>query len=178
MNETAEAVNSLGLFIVKTQTVGNAVASVTVTGAFSSDFNSYKIIYEGGRTSASAANMQFQFGGITTNNYFTNRIEQTAGTATVLGVTATALPAWIIGRTGNTRMQFSLELSNPNTTNAGTLGACQFTCLDNLLAYGGTASCWLEIVVPTSTTSFTFTPGSGTFTGGTIRVYGYRNSYS
>jgi hypothetical protein len=174
MNDVSTLGNYQGLFWIKSQTVGTGVASVTVTGAFSSDFNSYKIIYEGGRTSSSAANMQFQFGGITTSNYFTNRIEQVAGTATVLGVTATALPAWIIGRTGNTRMQFSLELSNPNTTNAGTLGACQFTCLDNLLAYGGTASCWLETVAVGSTTSFNFVPSSGTFTGGTIRVYGYR----
>jgi hypothetical protein len=28
----------------------------------------------------------------------------------------------------------------------------------------------------TSYTAFTFTPSSGTLTGGTIRVYGYRNS--
>lgn len=167
--------NGIGLWLIKSQAVGTAVATVTLTGAFSSDYNNYKIVWEGGKSSASAPTMQFQFGGITTTNYFTTRVEQTAGTATVLGAQNSSLVAWILGYAGNQQFRFDLDLSNPNTTNLGTVGKTLYTSLDNLLAYGGTSSHWLEIVTPTTTTSFTLTPGSGTFTGGTIRVYGYRN---
>jgi hypothetical protein len=40
------------LTLIKTQTIGTAVSSVTVTGAFSTTYDNYKIIVSGGVASA------------------------------------------------------------------------------------------------------------------------------
>ena len=40
----ASDMNAVGLWLVKTQTIGSGVGSVAVTGAFSADYDNYKII--------------------------------------------------------------------------------------------------------------------------------------
>ena len=69
---TAADMNAVGLWLVKTQTVGTAVASVTVTDAFSSTYDNYRIIYTGGAASTSCVlSLQFGIGGtMTTTNYY------------------------------------------------------------------------------------------------------------
>jgi hypothetical protein len=176
MNETGSAVNGLGLFIVKTQTVGNAVSSVTVTGAFSSDFNSYKIIYEGGSSSASATQLQMQLGGITASVYYSSGMQQLATSATVVTTNSLAVGAWFLGYTGNQTMRFEMDFSNPNAVGSGKVGNTKFASYDSTASYGGTRA--HQAITSAGATSFTFTPSTGTLTGGTIRVYGYRNSYS
>ena len=52
---TAAQMNSVGMWLVKTQTVGTAVSSVTVTGAFSADYDNYLILMSGGTGSDSAS---------------------------------------------------------------------------------------------------------------------------
>ena len=42
-----------GLVYVTSQTVGSAVSTVTVPGAFSTTWNDYRIIYSGGTATAS-----------------------------------------------------------------------------------------------------------------------------
>ena len=52
---TAAAANNMansGLTYVKQQTIGNGVASVTVSDAFSATYDNYKIVINGGATSA------------------------------------------------------------------------------------------------------------------------------
>ena len=44
----ASDLNAIGLWLVKSQTVGTGVSSVTVSNAFSADFDNYRIIYSGG----------------------------------------------------------------------------------------------------------------------------------
>ena len=41
---TAAQMNAVGLWEIKTQTIGTGVASFEVTGAFSSDYDNYKIV--------------------------------------------------------------------------------------------------------------------------------------
>ena len=65
---TAAQMNSVGLWLVKTQVVGNAVASVAVTSAFSSDYDSYRIIYSGGSQSI-AGEMRMTLGATAANYY-------------------------------------------------------------------------------------------------------------
>ena len=173
MNDVSTLGNYQGLFHIKTQTVGTGVASVTVTGAFSSDFNSYKIIYEGGKTSASATSLQLQFGGITGASYYSNGMQQVATSATVVTTSNPALVAWILGYTGNQIMRFELDFSNPNAVGLGKIGNTKYASYDNAASYGGTVA--HQLITTASTTSFTFTPTTGTLTGGTIRIYGYRN---
>jgi len=51
---TAAQMNSVGLWLIKTQTIGSAVSSVAVTSAFSADYQNYRIIISGGAASATA----------------------------------------------------------------------------------------------------------------------------
>jgi hypothetical protein len=56
-----------GLQFIKSQTIGSGVSTVTVTGAFSSAYNNYKIIISGGV--ASTTNTLNMIVGSTTANY-------------------------------------------------------------------------------------------------------------
>ena len=55
----ADLNESSGLVLVKTQTVGSGVSSVTVTGAFSATFDNYLITDNGGTQSVDTALMFF-----------------------------------------------------------------------------------------------------------------------
>ncbi len=44
----ASDMNAVGLWLVKSQTIGTGVSSVTVTGAFSANYDRYKITVSGG----------------------------------------------------------------------------------------------------------------------------------
>ena len=59
-------INSNGLQLISTTTIGSAVASVAVTGAFSSTYDAYKIIVTGGTASTTDNNMRYINTGSTT----------------------------------------------------------------------------------------------------------------
>ena len=59
---------SSGLVLVKTQTIGTSVTSVTVSDAFSSTFDNYKIITRVGYASTNN-DTYVRIGGISTNTY-------------------------------------------------------------------------------------------------------------
>ncbi len=71
VNDTVEALQEYaGLVLVKTQTVGSGVSSVTVTGAFSSAFRNYRIIITGG-SGTNDGSIQMRLG-TTTTGYYSN----------------------------------------------------------------------------------------------------------
>jgi hypothetical protein len=63
---TAAQMNAVGLWLVKTQTVGSAVPDVTVTDAFSADYDNYKILYTGGTASGAVGPLNMKLGSSTT----------------------------------------------------------------------------------------------------------------
>jgi hypothetical protein len=174
MNETAEAVNSLGLFIIKSQTIGNAVSSVTVTGAFSSDFDHYKIIVQANSIAAGGPYMTWQMGSTTTGYYWGAPVANYAS-STASAITTNNGTSWDrLGPGGTAGMAGVYDLLNPfkneNTIITGTYA-------DPATAgSAGVGSGYLNNT--TSYTAFTVGLTSSTMTGGTIKVYGYRNSYS
>jgi hypothetical protein len=175
MNETAEAVNSLGLFIVKTQAVGNvAVPSVTVTDAFSSDFDDYLITINT-VVSANQPNIGLRLGATASGYAYSGYYQNFGGGALTVDATTTAtylnIGACGNGTGGQGRVSFHATVKSPNlaqqtyyVVNNGSLTWTNFYTgyIDNSTQY----------------TAFTILPSSGTITGGTVRVYGYRNSYS
>ena len=62
---TAADMDAVGLWLVKTQTVGTGVSSVTVTGAFSSTYDNYFVTYTGG-TGSTQTPLRIQMGSTTT----------------------------------------------------------------------------------------------------------------
>jgi len=167
---TAAQMNSVGLWLVKTQTIGTAVSSVTVTGAFSADYDNYKIIVSGGVGSTSSslglrlsASATGYYAGLIYGSY-------SGATANFLGVNnGTSFTYSGVGTTQSLAM--NIELLNPFATKT--------TGISN--AYIDTATAGAAGTVTgfhnsaTSHTAFTILAGAGTLTGGTIRVYGYRN---
>jgi hypothetical protein len=166
---TAAQMNSVGMWLVKTQTVGAAVSSVTVTGAFSADYDNYLILMNNSTPSANAS-IAIQLGGSVTGYYgFMNYGTVAVNTPLGAGRNNTAQLNWIGGGTAGQHAAVSVQVLNPFKAayTKFTNGAYQ-----NGSDYGTMQG---EHRVGTSYTSFTLTPDAGTLSGGTIRVYGYRN---
>jgi hypothetical protein len=157
-----------GLRLVKKQTVGTGVASVTVTGAFSATYENYKIILIGGSASNNAAMVMTL--GATATGYYSGGVALQYGTTTVFGIQQANAANWSsIGRNSTGGNMISLDLYRPfESAQTG------FTASANDFVTGGfyiTNSGYLANT--TSYTAFTIAPGTGTITGGTIYVYGY-----
>ena len=164
---TAAAMDSIGLWLVKTQTIGTAVSSVTVTDAFSADYDNYKIMISGGQGSAST-NLRYNNTGSTTQYYSAGTVTLYS-TKAVAGFSTNNASSIIAGSVLTSLISCDLTVINP------------FLAKDTLFSIGqvvfgadaGTGAAIHSSAV--SYTGFTLAPQSGTFTGGTIRVYGYRN---
>ena len=163
--------NKIGLWLVKTQVIGTAVASVQVTDAFSADFDNYHILISDGVASANTT-LSLTLGATTTGYYYGTTWRTYAGATGVYNGANVA--AWADGIFISTNaINCDVVLKNPflakrTFVNYRTSGAA--TSGINLSADGGG---FLDNA--TSYTAFTLTPASGTITGGTIRVYGFRN---
>lgn len=159
-----------GLELVKTQTIGSAVSSVTVTNAFSSTYDTYKITISGGSTSATC-NWRFQLGSTTSGYYFSGRYNDYSGAGT--GITQGANAAsWVVGAGSTNGSHLNMEVMNPNNADETSFQAI----LPDILTIGSQNITAGFLNNTTQYTDFTLFPSTGTATGGTIRIYGYRNS--
>lgn len=165
---TVDADTPPGMELVKVQTVGSAVSSVTVSSVFSSTFDSYKILYTGG-TGTSGAWLFFNLNGTPQgwygNLYYANFA---SGSVATVGM-SNATNCNYVGGCISSTFDANIELRGPNTTTPTFLNS-PFIDANNA---GQTVGC---LANTTSYTGFTLTPNTGTLTGGTIRVYGYRNT--
>lgn len=158
------------LTLITSQTIGSAVSTVAVSNAFSSTYDNYQIIISGGVASANA-HMLMTLGATATGYYFSGPNSQYGGASVGIGTIANT-SSWYVGRATTLTLSTSIFVSMPNlakrTTYTATYADTQTTgyvyqiggFLDNATQY----------------TDFTIAPASGTYTGGTIRVYGYQNS--
>ena len=154
-----------GLKLVKTQVVGSAVASVAVTGAFSTDYDNYIITYNNG-TSSATDNIQMIVGATVTNYYYAIIGNLWSGTASNNGSTTA------------TSFNYAGQTDSTNGPNVYVIVSSPFLSKRTEFAssYTTTAGAYVSrgmLNNTTSYTSFTLTPNAGTITGGTIRVYGY-----
>jgi F0F1-type ATP synthase membrane subunit c/vacuolar-type H+-ATPase subunit K len=170
---TAAAMDSIGLWLVKTQTVGStAVSSVLVTDAFSSNFTNYRILVTGGSSNTPLA-LGLQMGttltgtgyysGIIGTNYAGGTSSGTDNNSTYWTIAGSAMPdgialdvvltePFLTRKTGlaiNSRIDY-------RTNGAGTMG----NGFHNVSA---------------SYTGFALVVTGGNFANCTIRVYGFRN---
>lgn len=165
---TAAEMNAVGLWLVKSQTIGNAVSSVTVTGAFSADYDNYLITVSGGVSSAAATALNLKLGATVTGYYYS--LLYTIYNTTPAAAVGANVGAWDYAGTGQTTgLSADIRLTTPFLTKPTTYRAS----VENSTFFAGTTNGYLNNT--TSYTSFIITPASGTMTGGTIRVYGYRN---
>jgi hypothetical protein len=168
----ASDMNAVGLWLVKTQTVGTGVSSVTVTGAFSATYDYYKITYTGGTGSAQNP-FNMTLGSTTTGYYWGAVLGRYDNAGSLAGGVSNGANWSSIGFTDPIGNLFSCELTNPFLTLKTGISALHWDArTGGGTGFGVTGG---HLANSTSYTAFTLGLASGTMTGGIIRVYGYRN---
>ena len=157
-----------GLVYIKSQTVGSAVTSVTVNDAFSATYDAYKIVYTGGAASATAV-LQMTLSTTATGYYYV-LLYASFGVNTPLADTGSNTTRFLyVGQTGASGNGAEITVINPFLAKTTYVKSEVFAGSGT---YAGLMSGTLSNT--TSYTSFVLSPNSGTITGGTITVYGYR----
>ena len=159
-----------GLTLISTTTIGTTVASVTVSSAFSATYDNYKIILSGGASSVSPENLLMTLGATATGYYWAQNSRTFADADNSGGGANNA--SWRAGGISSTTLSMSLDVFQPFLADQTWFSATKIfpTTTGAFFSVGG------YLNDTTSYTAFTLTAGSGTLTGGTIRVYGYSNS--
>ena len=152
-------------------TVGSGNTSVTVSNAFSADFDHYKIVYSGG-SSSNLTNLEMQLGATTTG--YRSLLLYGAWSDTP---TATAAGedngSWLVfvGAADPDGNYMNVEVFSPYDA-VRTSVAGPYVGLDTDRVGGYFTG---FVTNTTSYTSFTIRPNAGSITGGTLRVYGYKD---
>ena len=158
-----------GFTLIKSQVIGTTVASVNVTGAFSTTYENYKIIINGGVSSADCYLGLSLGASVTGYSRFMIYGDFTANT--VLGNAANNTSSWVTVGDGQASqgLYMNADLLNPFLAKYTRLGTSM--SYQSVSGSGHTSGIHK---VATSYTDFTITPSTGTMTGGTIYVYGYK----
>jgi hypothetical protein len=158
-----------GLRLVKKQTIGTGVSVVTVTGAFSSTYENYKIIITGGSATANDGIAVGMNGAGT--NYYSSLIYTSYSSNTVTGLARSNVSniqflGYVAGGNG---MSMNCDIEQPFLAKPTIFRGSQVQTISSGVA--GTSNGTLFNT--TSYTAFDIAAQSGTMTGGTIYVYGY-----
>lgn len=167
---TSAQMNAIGLWLVKSQTVGSGVSSVTVTDAFTSDYDNYFVTYSGAASGTLNLSMAM-FG--TATGYYGNLFYSTPSSGAFSGLGVNNAASWTYAGDGTAAggARLACNIYNPylaqrtgislsyigTGTSSGAFGTFSGN-LDNSNQYS----------------AFTIGMNAGNITGGTIRVYGYR----
>ena len=166
----ASDMNAVGLWLVKSQTIGTGVSSVTVTGAFSADYDNYRIIVAGGVGSTASTSMRLTLGASATAYYGNLVYYQYAVAATNYAQDNNAARFSFVANAGSNQFATSFDLLNPFLAKWTVVKDAAWVANNAAGDYSGVHQSAV------SYSAFTLTPEIGTLTGGSIRVYGYRNS--
>jgi hypothetical protein len=156
-----------GLRLIKTQTIGTGVSSVTVNDAFSATYDNYKIQVSGGASSA-VTTTRLTLGASATG-YFAARTGVTYSTGAASVASDNNAIHWSVSGValqGANGINGDFDLNSPFL--AKYTGFYSMDMRDAV----GQVNIGIHKVA-SSFTSFTLTPLTGTMTGGTIYVYGY-----
>jgi hypothetical protein len=157
-----------GLTLVKAQTIGSAVTSITVNDAFSADYDNYKILISGG-VGSTTGTLRLQLGASTTGYNYIRNMYAFAGGAQTLNTVQTGTIFDFVGNSRVTGSQVNIDLLNPFIA--------MYTYIYASSIQTSTAGYVLgSHQVDSSFTSFTISHSLGTMTGGTINVYGYKKA--
>jgi hypothetical protein len=163
---TAADMNAVGLWLVKTQTIGAGVSSVVVSNAFSATYDNYLITVSGG-TGTASAEFRFRLGAATSGYRYSFLYTTYNNTPAAVGTAAGSFIEYV-GQATTSSLGAYITLQNPFLTeHTFVQGPC------GTETFAGFTSGYLANT--TSYSEFTLIIPVGTITGGTIRVYGYRN---
>ena len=170
---TLEGAAGSGLVFISRTTIGTAVSSVAVSGAFSTDYDNYKIVLN--LDSASTGSYFNVTVGAAATGYYrttTSGISYGAAGSNIIAYGAQNATSWS-----------NLITYDPNGTGSVLEIQAPFLSLETklqVITTNASAASGGALFISggflndsTSHTSITFTTVSGTVTGGTIDVYGY-----
>jgi hypothetical protein len=156
-----------GLVFVKSQTIGSAVSSVTVSDAFSTTYDNYLIKITGGTCSV-ALNLQFRLGATVSGYKWQLLYGSYNNTVTAEG-TSSGTEIKYCGNGDTTGFDSHIDVMSPFLAKHTKVFSSEFASGDAGPVFG-------YLPDTTSYTAFSIKTGSGTITGGTITVYGYRKA--
>jgi len=159
-----------GLVYIASQTIGSAVSSVAVTSCFSADYDNYRIVIAGGVGSTGGASVGLSLGASTTGYSGALQYALYGAGGALVAQDDNAARFSHAGTAYTSQYATSFDLLNPFLA--------KYTNIQNASWIADNASGNYNGVheVATSFSGFTLTPGSGTLTGGTITVFGYRKA--
>lgn len=155
-------------------TIGSGNTSVTVSNAFSADFDHYRIILAGG-SGSNASGMSFKLGS-SGSGYYSAQAYVTYAADGVGGyVRDNNAATWQnIGGSFPNGLALDITLFNPFSSTLRT-GLAINSRVDYRTDGAGSLVGNGYHNSAASYSSFTISPGVGSMTGGTLRVYGFRN---
>jgi len=161
--------HSSGLVLISSTTIGTAVSTVTISSAFSSTYDNYKIIISGGVASATS-DFRLQLGSTTAGYYSAALILRYSGTEFNFTTQNGAFMDFVGSNSVNS-LNADITLFGPNLAKrTNFLASSAHAGTDGETKYSGGF-----LNDATQYTAFTMLMNTGTITGGTIKVYGYRN---
>lgn len=168
-SDTNTFLANAGLVYVTSTTIGSAVSSVTVSNCFSSTYDNYRILVNGGTASANN-NLQMTLNGAATGYYGALIYGLSTGVNPLLAAANNAASWPFMGyHTTGSGIITSIELLGPNLAKQTVIQSVYYNT-------GGNGTFTGTLDNTTQHTGFTLTPTTGTLTGGTITVYGYRKA--
>ena len=159
-----------GLVYVTSATVGTTVSTVAVANCFSTTYDNYKIIYSGG-VGSTTSDLRLVLGSTITVYAY--------------GLIYMASPYAVISLLVNAGTETSFPYSGGTTTNGAAMNLELIDPFKSKYTYMNGTYLRDDILgttlsgnqrSTTSFTGFTINVGSGTITGGTVTVYGYRKA--
>jgi hypothetical protein len=147
-------------------TIGNGNTALVISNAFSADFDNYVIRISGGGTDANRQGY-LQMGSTTANYAYQLVFGSFGNTSQAVGLTGAA--QFDYSFSGNTTsLNGMIELNSPFLA--------ERTFMQSPWIQSDTAGRTQGFLSDTTSyTSFRLSLSGGSFTGGTVRVYGYRN---
>jgi hypothetical protein len=152
-----------GLRLIKKQTIGAAVASVSVTNVFSAAYENYKIVINGG-VGSTTAYLDLKLTG-SGNTYSWGIVYNGFNTTTTSDGGTGVFAARYQGAFNTSNIAMNNDICNPFLAKSTTFSGS----LTQFLA----GTCAGVDTNAASYTGITISTTSGTLTGGTIYVYGY-----
>jgi hypothetical protein len=161
-----------GLVYIKQQTIGTTVSSVTVTSAFSADYDNYRIMVDVTTVSNTGSSISMSLNNATGNTYVHGGVYFVFESTTVSGYGPAASNKWADLIASGSPACASIDLHNPFASRPTTAMA------QSVRGGSGFGHYLFNALETTSSshTGFTLSPVTGTMTGGTIYVYGYRKA--
>jgi hypothetical protein len=169
VNDTVEALQQYaGMVFIKSVSIGSGVSSVTVTDAFSSTFDNYRLMIRVETTTVDVG-INLVMGASTTGYYYSAILAQWAGGTGQ--VNAQNGSKWRIGASDTTGGRIACDIFSPYlaTRTAVSFSSTYYDPSGYQETGGGVHNNTSQY------TQFGIDSGGATMTGGDIRLYGYNN---